>query len=326
MAGPVLVAVDDDPESLRAIESELRERYARDYTVVCEPSPGDALAKLESLAADGAEVALVLAGQWLAGMTGGELLTQGAPAASAREARPPDRMGRLGRPGHRRGDLRRDGARPDRLLRAAALRRRRTRSSTRPCRASCSSGRTRSEPRPHTIHVVGESWSGRAYELRDVLERCAIPHAFCLADSDKGRELLAGAGENKPLPLIVLPDGQGAGRIRRDAEIAFAAGAAVDPRAQRLRRGDRGLPAPPGLSAAVYGASEGLTRSWSTRAGIGGQATSSSLIRNYLGFPRGVSGGRLVGAGLRAGLGPRRELRAHAAGRSAWSAATAGST
>ncbi len=49
---------------------------------------------------------------------------------------------------------------------------------------------------PHTIYVIGESWSGRAYELRDVLERCAIPHAFCLADSDKGRQLLAGAGDD----------------------------------------------------------------------------------------------------------------------------------
>ena len=42
---------------------------------------------------------------------------------------------------------------------------------------------------PHTVHIVGEAWSGRAYELREVFERCAVPHAFCLADSDQGREL-----------------------------------------------------------------------------------------------------------------------------------------
>jgi thioredoxin reductase (NADPH) len=51
---------------------------------------------------------------------------------------------------------------------------------------------------------------------------------------------------------------------------------------------------PAGLSAAVYGASEGLATLVVDRGGIGGQATSSSLIRNYLGFPRGVSGRRLA--------------------------------
>ena len=51
---------------------------------------------------------------------------------------------------------------------------------------------------------------------------------------------------------------------------------------------------PAGLSAAVYGASEGLDTLVVDEGGIGGQATSSSLIRNYLGFPRGVSGRRLA--------------------------------
>jgi thioredoxin reductase (NADPH) len=51
---------------------------------------------------------------------------------------------------------------------------------------------------------------------------------------------------------------------------------------------------PAGLSAAVYGASEGFSTLVVDQAGIGGQATSSSLIRNYLGFPRGVSGRRLA--------------------------------
>jgi len=51
---------------------------------------------------------------------------------------------------------------------------------------------------------------------------------------------------------------------------------------------------PAGLSAAVYGASEGFNTLVVDEAGIGGQATSSSLIRNYLGFPRGISGRRLA--------------------------------
>ena len=60
---------------------------------------------------------------------------------------------------------------------------------------------------PYTIHVVGESWSGRAYELREVLERCAMPHSFCLADSNDGRALAAEAEEGAKLPIVVFPDG-----------------------------------------------------------------------------------------------------------------------
>ena len=51
---------------------------------------------------------------------------------------------------------------------------------------------------------------------------------------------------------------------------------------------------PAGLSAAVYGASEGLRTMVVDKGGIGGQASSSALIRNFLGFPRGISGSRLA--------------------------------
>jgi thioredoxin reductase (NADPH) len=74
MTGPVLLAVEDNPDSLRAVESELRERYSRDYTVFAEATADAALERLEQLAAEGTDVALVLAGHRLAGTTGGELL------------------------------------------------------------------------------------------------------------------------------------------------------------------------------------------------------------------------------------------------------------
>lgn len=51
---------------------------------------------------------------------------------------------------------------------------------------------------------------------------------------------------------------------------------------------------PAGLAAAVYGASEGLHTIVIEREAVGGQAGTSSLIRNYLGFPRGISGGELA--------------------------------
>lgn len=51
---------------------------------------------------------------------------------------------------------------------------------------------------------------------------------------------------------------------------------------------------PAGLEAAINSASEGLSTVLLEReARVGGQAASSSLIENYLGFPKGLSGRRL---------------------------------
>jgi thioredoxin reductase (NADPH) len=291
MPGPVLLAIDDDPDSLRAVESELRDRYSRDYTVIGEESPEAALETLERLAAEGRQVALVLAGQWLPGMTGSEVLVR------VHQLHPHAKRGLLIEWGgwgdratgeaihdamaHGRIDyyvLRPSGT-PDEVFHQAV--------------SSFLLEWSRSQRvAPHTIHVVGDSWSGRAYELRDILERCAIPHAFCLAESDRGRELLERLDGEPKLPLMILPDG----RVLADpsdAEVGSAGGAAVDPRQSEFDLVIVGS-GPAGLSAAVYGASEGLTTLVVDEGGVGGQATSSSLIRNYLGFPRGLSGGRLA--------------------------------
>jgi thioredoxin reductase (NADPH) len=144
---------------------------------------------------------------------------------------------------------------------------------------------------PYTINIVAGSWSGRAYELRDLLERCAMPHNFCLADSSDGRELIAAAGEGVKLPLVVMPDGTVLPNPS-DTELAEATGTPVSPDQMDVDLVIVGA-GPAGLSAGVYGASEGFSTLIVERGGIGGQATYSSLIRNYLGFPRGLSGRRL---------------------------------
>jgi thioredoxin reductase (NADPH) len=287
----VLLAVDDDSGALREVELELRDRYSRDYTVICEESPEAALRTLEKLASEGAEVALVLAGQWLSGMTGSDLLGQ------VHHLHPHAKRGLLiewaawgDRPtgdaifdavAHGRIDyyvLRPSGS-PDEVFHHAVsgflLEWSRSRRLA-----------------PHTIHVVGDSWSGRAYELREILERCAMPHAFCLADSPEGRALLADVDGKPKLPVMILPNGTVLADPS-DAEVGGAGGAAVDPRQSDFDVVIVGS-GPAGLSAAVYGASEGFSTLVVDEGGVGGQATSSSLIRNYLGFPRGVSGGRLA--------------------------------
>ena len=290
MALPVLLAVDDDPEKRGAVEEELRERYSRDYTVLTESSCKSALQTLERLRDEGVSVALVLSGQWLSGMTGGDLLGR------VHELHPHAKRGLLiewggwgDRPtgeaihdamAHGRIDyyVLRPSGRPDEVFHQAV--------------SSFLLEWSHSQKiAPHTIHVVGRSWSGRAYEIRNRLERCAIPHAFCLADSDKGRDVLSEVEGDYELPLIVLPTGKVLSNPS-DADIANATGAWVD-----ATGGDFDVvivgAGPAGLSAAVYGASEGFATLVVDEGGIGGQATLSSLIRNYLGFPRGVSGTRL---------------------------------
>jgi thioredoxin reductase (NADPH) len=119
-----------------------------------------------------------------------------------------------------------------------------------------------------------------------------MSHDFCLVDSPKGRELVAAAPPGVRLPLLLLPDG----RVMQDPtnlEISQATGGPIDPDRAHFDVVIVGA-GPAGLSAAVYGASEGFSTLVIDKGGIGGQATSSSLIRNYLGFPRGVSGRQLA--------------------------------
>jgi thioredoxin reductase (NADPH) len=287
---PVLFAVDEDARLLRAVERELVDRYGRSYRVVCVSSAEQALAELESLAAAGEEVALVLAPQSLSRTSGGELLSK------ARAIHPLAQRGLLiewrswG-----------DGQTGEAILQAMARRQvefyviRPSQSPDELFHQSISTfllewAHAR-RVSPHTVHIVSESWTGRAFELREVLGRCALPHSFVLADSPDGRALVTETGEGA-LPLVVFPNGT----VLADPtnmQLASAVGASIDPKQSEFDVVIIGA-GPAGLSAAVYGASEGLRTLVIDNGGIGGQATSSSLIRNYLGFPRGVSGRQLA--------------------------------
>jgi len=287
----VIIAVDQDEDSLRVIEGELRERYSRSYQVITAPSAADGAARLVDLASSSADVALVLVA-----------LSIGPDHAS----RLLQRAGAL-HPQAQRGLLVELGGWGDgetgRLIRNAMARREIDYYAFLPQRAPdevfhqsvsnfllewTHARRTSSK----TVHIIGESWTGRAYELRQVLGRCAVPHAFLLADSPDGRARIEQHDCGTDLPLIIFPDGTVL-ENPSDADVALATGGPVEPDAGQFDVVIVGA-GPAGLSAAVYGASEGLDTLVIDNGGIGGQATSSSLIRNYLGFPRGVSGRALA--------------------------------
>ena len=287
----LLLAVDEDRDALAEVEAQLVRRYAQDYRVECLADPAQALRLLTELAHDGEEVALVVVRNPPARTTGIDLLDhvrQLHPHAKRALLVPSDVWGDQTTAEAIRSSL--ALGRIDYYVPSPAG------SLDEVFHEAVSSfllewARDRGLV-PQTVHIVGETWSGRAYELRKVFEQCAVPHTFCLADSEQGRELLVGAGADAKLPLMVLPDGQ----VLNDpsnAEIARVAGAPAG-------LGEHAFDVvivgsgPAGLSAAVYGASEGLSILVVDEGGIGGQARSSSLIRNYLGFAKGVSGGRLA--------------------------------
>lgn len=289
MGSPVILAVEPDPAVLGAVERELLDRYERHYRVVCVASPEEARLRLAELDATDDPVALVLTGHGLGEAT--DLLL-----AEVRRAHPHARRAMLigwGEWGYREtGDavlaaiehgridhyVVRPVAPPDEQFHQAVS-------------TFLLEWAEERRTAPYAIQVVGDSWSGRAYELRSVLESCAFPHAFSLADSDEGRSLL-GTPPPDELPVVILPDGTTLTNPS-DLELTRATGSSVEPDDSDIDLLIVGA-GPAGLSAAVYGASEGFRTLVVDTAGIGGQARSSSMIRNYLGFPRGISGALLA--------------------------------
>ena len=149
------------------------------------------------------------------------------------------------------------------------------------------------------VVVVAEPRSSRAYAISSLLTRNGIPHAFRDRDSDLGREVLERTGSDRADVAVWMPALAGKTLVDpTDAEVVEAWGVpttlAEDEREFDVLVVGGG---PAGLAAAVYASSEGLSTLVVEREAVGGQAGSSSLIRNYLGFSRGVSGAELAQRG-----------------------------
>ena len=144
------------------------------------------------------------------------------------------------------------------------------------------------------VTVIGAEPSARVHEIRDLLARNNIPFGFQRADSEEGSAALQRLGlDPSPGPVVTFYTGV----VRADpanAQVAEALGVSIRPAETTYDLVVVGA-GPAGLAAAVYGASEGLRTALLEREAFGGQAGTSSLIRNYLGFPRGISGAELAG-------------------------------
>src|SRR6478672_1808607 len=152
------------------------------------------------------------------------------------------------------------------------------------------------DARPVTPQVVlvGSRASPLGYDLRDFLSRNGVPYDWVeIDDVDRVRQLL-GADDVDPtrLPICVLPDGRRleAATVQQVADGLGMVAAPLLPEYDITIVGA----GPAGLAAAVYAASEGLRAVAIEAIAPGGQAGTTSMIENYLGFPQGISGSELA--------------------------------
>ena len=294
--GPVLLVVDDTVDALANIGYQLRGRYGGDYQVVCESSAEAALGALEGFAAAGEDVAVVLSDLWMPGMNGTEFLSRA----------------HLLHPTAKRTLLveRDDTTVREPILRAMALGQI-DYYVTKPSPISPDEQFHRviaefldewtSANRPGfvAIRIVGEPDTPRSHEMKDRWSRSGVPFEFYPPDSDGGRALLARWDKTQEeLPVVILFDRQAlAAPTNEEVVAAFAESipfdVSVEPEERSFDLVVVGA-GPAGLAAAVNGASEGLRTLVVDGEAMGGQAGTSSLIRNYLGFPRGIGGSELA--------------------------------
>jgi thioredoxin reductase (NADPH) len=288
-SSPLIVVVVSETKVRERLIADVARRFGSDYELVGEQSGEEALA---SLAADrsGREVAVVIASHRLSDMTGVQFLGRASALA------PAAKRGLL----VTYGDLEANNSvieattfglidqwcwepwePAEELLFpfVSAL--------------LTAWARGRDVPRFEAVRVVGEQWSARSHEFRDLLRRNGIPYGFYTPDSRRGRELLAEAAQDGArLPVALFFDG----RVLiepSNVEVAAALGVTIRPPQTTWDLAVVGA-GPAGLAAALYGASEGLRTVLIEAEAIGGQAGTSTMIRNYLGFPRGISGGELT--------------------------------
>jgi thioredoxin reductase (NADPH) len=285
-AKPVILIVDPDADASDTVE-QLVARYSHDYTIVADPDIVSARQRMRALAESAGDVALILADRASNGAT---LLDE------ARTLHPHARRGLL---------LNWNESRSYREEIAVAFAQRQAEgfvtkpSGTPDERFHRSITELLDEwwrihgPRTTAVHVICVERTARVYEMCDLLQRHNMPFAFERADSESGAALLQSAGVNAgTAPVVVLQDG----RTLVDPsniEIADALGARTRPGSGIYDLVVVGG-GPAGLSTAVYAESEGLRTALIEPTAMGGQAGTSSMIRNYLGFPRGISGAELA--------------------------------
>ncbi|WP_275006171.1 FAD-dependent oxidoreductase [Promicromonospora iranensis] len=287
---PVILLVGG--EHADVVEEEFRARYDRDYRLETAAGVEAGLERARELVRDGAQIAMVCAEYRLDEGTAIEFLhhVPAIVATARRIALVPFEVFADAIDDLRAAALRRDmdtffllprGPRDEEFHTAIA-------------ELLSEWGWSVARPLVTVTDVVAEPGDRGAAAIRDLLERLGHPHRNLAPADDSAGEIVEAAGPGAELPIVRTFSGR---------VLSGATAAAVT---EAMYGGFDTIPegviadvaivgaGPAGLAAAVYAASEGLATVVLERDAIGGQAGSSSMIRNYLGFPRGISGMRLA--------------------------------
>jgi thioredoxin reductase (NADPH) len=287
MAKPILLTVDDELHVLNAIERDLRARYAEDYRVLKANSGSEALELARQVMGRGDPLALFLVDQRMPGMSGTELLAQAQDlfpdsrkvllTAYADTEAAITSINQIGLDYYlvKPWDPPEQNLYPvlDDLL---------------------ADWQATVQPPYDGIRVVGTQWSPACHYVKDFLARNRVPYRWLDMEKDTSAQaLVEGIDETElRVPVVFLPDGtilMAPDRLELADKIGLHT-EAEEPFYDLIIIGA----GPAGLGAAVYGASEGLRTLMIERQATGGQAGTSSRIENYLGFPKGISGGDLA--------------------------------
>lgn len=298
-ARPLILDVEADPVQLGRTETELARSFGATFRVRGELAAEDAVHLLEKAAERGERVALILVDDSL------PETDRAAVLGTARRLHPEakrlllvpwgswadPRVARTILQGMAIGDVHAYTLRPwvegDELFHRSV--------------AEFVHDWSRADPRnKREVVVVADRHSGRGFELSNLLQRNRIPYAFRERSSEAGQAVLAAAEPERDGDVVVWMPAVGGTTLvdPTDADVLSAWGipTTVPPECSSVDLLVVGA-GPAGLAAAVYGASEGLSTLVVERDAIGGQAGTSSLIRNYLGFSRGLSGSELAQRG-----------------------------
>jgi thioredoxin reductase (NADPH) len=283
MSRPVLFALDDDADVVRALRGDLSRRFRRDFRVLGESSATAGLATLGQLAGQGESVALLIVDHQMSEMPGLEFL------ARAHELHPSAKRVLL---------VERDYSVRSPVVQAMTLGQADYHLS-KPWMLEQDLYLAVSEFLAEwakdqdagfdLFHVIGGLQDRGTNELRELLIRFNVPFRFTAADSQPGRRLLQDKGlDPARLPVMIRHDGHTMVEPT-PAQIVEAVGGTTHSDLSQCDVAVVGA-GPAGLAAAVYAASEGLQTIVLEETVSGGQAGSSPMIRNYPGFAHGISG------------------------------------
>jgi thioredoxin reductase (NADPH) len=284
---PVLFAIDDDAGVVAALQDDLTRRFGGDFRVIGELSAAAGLATLRGLADERVPVALLIADHDMAEMPGVEFL------ARAHDMHPLAKRVLL---------VERDYSARSPVIQAMTLGQADYYIS-KPWMleqdlyrivSGFLAGWAKDRQAGFALfHVIGRVQDRGTYELRELLTRFGVPFEFRAAYDRRGRKLLASRGlDGSRLPVVIRHDDYTMVQPT-PAQVIAATGGTTCNDVDECDLVIVGA-GPAGLAAAVYAASEGLQTVVLEETVSGGQAGNSPMIRNYPGFPQGVSGHELT--------------------------------